>query len=143
MTNARKRDCVEVLSCVLALVLMPGCSAAKSKRAAEAGVDRFHAQLNAAQYHDIYSHASADFQKSGTEAEITEFLSAVHRKLGEAKDAKEQTFVVNFGTAGTTVTLTYQTQFESGPASEQFVWRVGSEPLLVNYRIDSRALITK
>lgn len=128
---------------VLAIALMPGCSATKAKKGAEASVATFHSQLNSEQYHDIYSHASEAFQKSATEAEITEFLSAVHRKLGHAKDTNEKTFFVNFGTAGTMVTLTYETQFDDGAASEQFVWRVGSEPVLVNYRIDSRALITK
>jgi hypothetical protein len=41
------------------------------------------------------------------------------------------------------VTLTYETDFDAGAASEQFVWKVSSEPLLVNYKIDSRLLITK
>jgi hypothetical protein len=127
---------VRVSLCVLAL-------ANKAKKAAEGSVVNFHAQLNAAQYHDIYSRASDDFQKSGTEAEITEFFAAVHRKLGNAKDAKEQSFFVNFTTAGTVVTLTYKTEFDSGSATEQFVWKGSSEPVLVNYRIDSRALITK
>jgi len=76
----------------MALALLPGCSANKAKKAAEAGVVTFHSQLNAAQFHDIYSHASEDFQKSGTEAEITEFFSAVHRKRGQAKDAPEQRY---------------------------------------------------
>ena len=122
---------------------MTGCSASKAKKLAEGGVSTFHSQLNAAQYHDIYSHASDAFQKSGSEPEITEFFSAVHRKLGNAKNANEQSFVVNFGTAGTMVTLHYQTDFDAASANEEFVWRVGDEPLLVNYRIESRALITK
>jgi hypothetical protein len=41
------------------------------------------------------------------------------------------------------VTLRYQTDFDVASANEEFVWRVGEEPLLVNYRIESRALITK
>jgi hypothetical protein len=120
-----------------------GCSANKAKKAAEAGVVTFHTQLNAAQFHDIYSQASEEFQKSGTESDTTEFLSAVHRKLGQVKDAKEQTFFVNFGTSGTTVTLTYQTVFDAGNATEQFVWKGGDKPVLYNYRVDSRALIAK
>lgn len=125
------------------LAFLTGCTAGKAKQAAEQGVTRFHAQLDAEQYHDIYSQASPEFQKSGREAELTEFLSAVHRKLGNVQKAEEQTFFVNFGTAGTTVTLTYNTGFASGPASEQFVWRVGEPPVLISYRVDSRLLITK
>lgn len=143
MKRLSSAKCLEILLCILAATMMTGCSAAKAKKAAESSVQTFHAQLNAAQYHEIYSHASEAFQKSDTEAGVTEFLSAVHRKLGQAKDAQEQTFFVNFGTAGTMVTLTYKTDFDAGSANEQFVWRVGDQPLLVNYRIDSRALITK
>jgi hypothetical protein len=106
---------------MVSLGMMLGCSPNKAKKTAEAGVVTFHSQLNAAQYHDIYAQSSEAFQKSGTEADVTEFLSAVHRKLGQAKDSKEQTFFVNFGTAGTMVTLTYRTDFDSGPATEQFV----------------------
>jgi hypothetical protein len=71
---------------------MPACSANKAKKAAEASVTTFHSQLNAAQYHDIYSQASDAFQKSGTEAEITEFFTAVHRKLGRLKKQKSKRF---------------------------------------------------
>jgi len=128
---------------LLLVLTLSACSANKAKNLAENGVTRFHEQLNAAQYNEIYSHATDAFQKSGTEPEITEFLSAVHRKLGNAKGAKQQSFFVNFGTAGTNVTLIYQTDFNNGPATEQFVWRVEDEALLVDYRIDSRVLITK
>lgn len=128
---------------IAGLGVLPSCSAAKSKQTAEQGVARFHAQLDAEQYHDIYSQASLEFQKSGSEADLTEFFSAVHRKLGYVQKAEENTFYVNFGTAGTTVTLTYSTIFASGPASEQFIFRVGEQPLLISYRIDSRLLITK
>jgi hypothetical protein len=81
--------------------------------------------------------------EAGSEPEINEFFSAVHRKLGNAKNANEQSFFVNFGTAGTMVTLRHQTDFDVGSANEEFVRGVGEEPLLVNYRIESRALITK
>jgi hypothetical protein len=53
------------LFCTLAVLgMMTGCSASKAKKLAEGGVSTFHSQLNAAQYHDIYSHASDAFQKS-------------------------------------------------------------------------------
>jgi hypothetical protein len=125
------------------LLILPACSAGKSKQLAEQGVTNFHAQLDAEQYHEIFSNASLEFQKSGTEAEFVELFSAIHRKLGKVQNAKEQTFFINYGTSGTTVTLTYKTDFASGGASEQFVWRVGEQAVLINYRVDSRLLITK
>ena len=125
------------------LIMTAGCSAGKVKQLAEQSVTKFHSQLDAEQYHEIFSQASTEFQKSATETELSEFFSAVHRKLGNVQNAKEQTFFVNYGTAGTMVTLTYQTDFAAGRASEQFVWRVGDQPVLVSYRVDSRLLITK
>jgi hypothetical protein len=122
---------------------LQACSPTRAKRVAEDGVAKFHAQLDGEQYHEIFSHASAEFQKSGTEAELTEFFSAVHRKLGTVSNSQQQTFFINYGTAGTMVTLTYKTEFAHGQAGEQFVWRVGEEPSLVSYRVDSRALITQ
>ncbi len=126
-----------------AVLILPACSPVKAKQLAEAGVTKFHAQLEAEQYQEIFSQASSEFQKSGTEAELMEFFSAVHRKLGGVQNSQEQGFFINYGTAGTMVTLTYKTDFANGQASEQFVWRVGEQPSLVSYRVDSRALITK
>jgi len=141
--TSRFKVAAVVLAIAACLGALTACSAGKAKQAAEQGVVQFHAQLDAERYHDIYAQASPEFQKSGTEAELTEFFGAVHRKLGKVQNAEEQTFFVNFNTAGTTVTLTYKTNFDNGPATEQFVWRNGDRQLLVGYRIDSRLLITK
>ena len=122
---------------------MTACSSRKAMNLAQDGVTKFHAQLNAEQYHEMYSQASEAFQKSSPENEITDFFSAIHRKLGKANNATQQTFFVNFTTSGTMVTLTYETDVDNGKAVEQFVWRVKDQPLLVNYRIDSKALIIK
>ena len=137
------RNLTITLTLLAALAALPGCSAAKTKVAAEQGVAKFHSQLDEEQYHDIYAQVSAEFQKSAPETEMVEFFAAVHRKLGNVQKAEEQGFYVNFGMTGTTVTLTYKTTFVNGPASEQFIWRAGEPPVLVNYRVDSRLLITK
>jgi hypothetical protein len=124
-------------------LLLGGCSSGKRKQMAEAGVAKFHSQLDAERYHDIYVQSDPEFQKSGSEAEITEFLSAVHRKLGKMLSAEEQSFFVNFSTSGTIISLTYKSVFANGSAAEQFVWRASDRASLVSYRIDSRTLITK
>jgi len=132
-----------ILVALLPCAFSAGCSPSKAKAAAESGVARFHAQLDAEQYHDIYAQASPEFQSAEKEADLTEFLAAVHRKLGKLRHCEEQNFNVNFNTSGTSVALTYQSNFENGPAREQFVWRAGDQAQLINYRIDSRTLITK
>ena len=127
----------------LLLILFGNCSPAKKKQVAESAVAKFHSQLDGRQFHDIYVQSGPEFQKSATEAEITEFLSAVHRKLGNVQSSKAQRFFVNFSTSGTIVTLAYDSQFANGPAVEEFVWRVSEEPRLVSYRINSLLLVTK
>ncbi|MGA8618600.1 MAG: hypothetical protein WB660_08810 [Candidatus Sulfotelmatobacter sp.] len=123
--------------------LMLACSPSKAKEEAESAVTKFHSRLDAEQYHDIYVQSSPEFQKSGSEAEITEFLAAVHRKLGRVRRSDERGFNLNFNTSGSTVTLSYNSQFANGTATEQFVWRAGDHPSLINYRIDSPVLVTK
>ena len=124
-------------------LFLQACSPSKANQAAVEGVTKFHGELDAEQYHEIFSQASPEFQKSGTETELTQFFSAVHRKLGNVQNAHEQGFFINFNTGGTIVTLTYQTDFAGDSGAEQFVWRVGDQPSLISYRVDSRALVTK
>ena len=125
------------------IMLFSACNANKAKQAAEQGVAKFHEQLDGEAYHEIFSESDPEFQKAASESDTTEFLKAVHRKLGNVKSAREQAFFVNFNTSGTRVTLTYQTDFVDGPATEQFIWFIGDRAKLVSYRIDSRTLITK
>lgn len=134
------RSVVPVLLVTGALFLQ-ACSPGKTKQSAEEGVAKFHTQLDAEQYHDIYSQASSEFRKSAPEADLTEFFRAIHRKLSKVQAAHEERYFVNYTTNGTMVTLTYKTDFANGPGSEQFVWRVGDQPSLVSYRVDSRVLL--
>jgi hypothetical protein len=130
-----------VLAPVFAFFLMfAACSPSKDTRIAEDGVAMFHEQLDAELYHDIYSQASSDFQKAGNEASFIELFSTVHRKLGRVRNAKDQAASVKYTLTGTLVTLTYQTEFEGGPAIEYFTWRVGDQATLVRYRAESNAL---
>lgn len=107
-------------------------------------MSKFHAQLDAEQYHDIYAQASPEFRNSGSEADLTRFFSAVHRKLGKVQRSNEQGFFVNFTTSGKIATLTYKTDFSNGTGTEQFTWRVNEElASLIGYRIDAPRLITE
>src|SRR5262245_6943381 len=101
----------------VSLLFMPACSAGEKKRIAEAGVDKFHAQLEAGQFHDIYAESTPEFQKSDSEAQINEFFTAIHKKLGRFRSTQEQRFLVNYTTSGTLVTLDYESTYESGPAT--------------------------
>src|SRR5579862_5726043 len=135
-----------LITCLVAAMLVLCCSACspiKDKQAAEASVKKFHAQLDAEQYHDIYTNASDDFQKSSTESDMTDLFRAIHRKLGAVQKSDETGFHINYTTDGEIITLNYSTPFVTGSGQEQFVWRVGhGQPFLVGYNVNSKELIT-
>lgn len=120
------------------------CSMSKDKGTAHQGVEKFHGQLNQERYHDIFAEAGEELQKAVSEEELTEFLSAVHRKLGNVKSSDPTGWHVNYTPSGTIVTLGYNSQFDEGKATEQFIWRVsGDKASLIRYDINSPDLITK
>ena len=132
-----------ILVCAL-LLTASACGITKHKQNAEKGVAKFHQQLNAEQYHEIYVQSDKLFQQSAPEADIVALFGAVHAKLGTVKNATVQGWNVNATPSGTFVTLGYDVEFSEGKGMEQFVFKMnGSEPLLFNYNVNSPLLITK
>src|SRR2546423_14269051 len=106
-----------VLIVVIAFAM--SCSLRRDKGTGETGVAKFHSQFNAEQFHEIYNQTDDGFRKTTSEQQLTEYLEAVHRKLGEVKDVKQVGWRVNATTAGTQV-LAYRTTFAEGDATEEF-----------------------
>jgi hypothetical protein len=128
---------------VLLTLLAAACSSGKEMAAAERGVDRFRELMAADQFAQIYTEASEDFRKSGTQEDLTKFFEALNRKLGRVKKTEKTGWHVDFSTSGTFVTLSYKTDFEKGVGSEQFIFHVaGGDPTLRRYDINSPALLT-
>jgi hypothetical protein len=122
-----------------------GCaSLTKGKGEAESAVSRFHQQLNSEQYDEIYNQSSEKFRGAVKEADSKALFEAVHRKLGNVKNATLSNWQVNATTEGTFVSLVYNVEFTEGNGAEQFVFLVnGERASLVNYNINSPLLITK
>jgi hypothetical protein len=133
-------------SCSLAAVAftLAACNPQTSTVPAEQGVALFHARLDAGKFNEIYSNATPEFQKTTTPKDLEALLSAVHRKLGTSSPGTKQTWHVNFGTAGTIVTLTYKTQFSEGMADEKFVFRLENDGAsLMGYNVNSPVFVLK
>jgi hypothetical protein len=130
---------------IVAIVIsLTGCSMSADKTVAEGAVTSFHTKLDAGQFDTIYADSSEDLKSVTTHEKLVALLEAVHKKLGATKSSKEQSWNVNFHTSGTFITLTYATSYESGDASEQFVYRLqGANALLAGYHINADALILK
>ena len=131
-----------LLTLVAALQL--SCGVKKGKENAERAVEKFHSQLNAGQFQQIYSESDEAFRKAVTEEQALQLFDAVRRKLGTVQHAKLTGWHVNATTGGTAVTLGYDVDFSEGKGTEQFVYHVsGDKALLFNYNVNSPLLITK
>jgi len=131
-----------VLAALLAALF--GCSMSADTATAEQAVPKFHEQLDAGQFDEIYAQAGDELKKASTQQDFVALLEAIHRKLGNTKSADKTGWNVNYQTSGSFVTLGYKTVFDGGDAQEQFVFRLQDKTaLLVGYHINSTALILK
>ena len=128
---------------LLATLALAGCSAAADTKSAEAGVSDFHRAMDAGRYAAIYDASAAEMKSSISRDDFIKFLDALHGKLGSFKSGKTTGWNVNVGTGGHMVTLSREAQFEKGPGTEQFVFRVqGKRTILAGYHVNSNLLIT-
>ena len=132
---------------LLAVAGGPACAGFAAKGDAETGVATFHGMLDAERYSEIYSGTDELFKNATLEAQFTEILQAVHRKLGVVRSTAQRNFYSReqAGTnAGSYISMTYDTQFAEGPATESFNWRVVDGKVhLAGYNIQSSLLITR
>jgi hypothetical protein len=127
---------------VAAALMASGCSAGDDRAAAEAGVAQFRQMMEAGRYHDIYVNASDDFRRSASEEDATRFLGTIHDRLGAVRSSSSTGWRVNFTPGGSTVNLTYDTQFALAAGNEDFVFRIGgANARLAGYHARSPALI--
>ena len=129
---------------ILVVALQLSCGVKKGKENAERAVEKFHSQLNAGQFQQIYSESDEAFRKAVTEEQALQLFQAVRQKLGTVQQAKLTGWHVNAATGGNVVTLGYEVDFSEGKGTEQFVYHVtGDKTLLFNYNVNSPLLLTK
>jgi len=130
------------------IVIAAACAGLAAKGTGETAIARFHEQLDAERYDEIWMETDDAFKKVTAQADFSALLGAVHRKLGRVVSAT-QTGVFSQDRAGTEISgsfisFTYETTFAEGIATEKFNWRVdGKLVRLVGYNVSSNALILK
>lgn len=132
------------ITAIVAVFLVWQCGNAvlQGRRLATPAVDRFHQQLNAGKFEEIYQEAAQGFREGGKHEDIVRFLNAVHAKLGNAGATSAGNINVNATPNGTFVTTEYNTKFEKGDALETFTWlKAGGALKLHAYNIQSNAFI--
>jgi len=127
-----------------AAALLSGCSMKADMDATNAGIARFHQEVEAGQFARIYDESSPLMKAAATKDGFVGFLSAVHKKLGAFKGGNVGGFNDNVSTGGHRVIVGYQAQYQNGPAAETFTFAIeGGRALLVGYNINSTALILR
>jgi hypothetical protein len=123
---------------VLIALSTMGSGCAKSREAAAAATQEFRQRAFAEDWPSIYKASAPEFQKSVSETDFVKMMNGVRGKLGGWKSSRDPLWNVNVGTAGRIVTLKYESQFEKGPATENFIWRIeNGHGILVGYHINS------
>jgi hypothetical protein len=125
------------------MVIAAGCSMGAHVETATSGVATFHEQVNAGQFDAIYTAAATDFRKATTQEDFNKLLGAIAARLGKHVSSAQSGWHVNAGTGGTIVTLTFNSTFERGVGTEQFVFRIKDQkPQLLGYHIQSNDMLT-
>jgi hypothetical protein len=136
------RSIGRMLSALL-LVGLSACSSSQDVGEAQAGIRRFHAQLDAENYGAIWATTSPEMHRAAQQAQLVTFLSAVHRKLGKVTTSTQMGWNVNYNTAGTFTTVTQHTVFAQGTGDETFVFKSDKGQIqLVGYHINSMDMMT-
>jgi hypothetical protein len=128
---------------LVALLSLGACSFGADTKAAEDGVAAFHRAADAGQYAAIYDSSAADMKSSISREGFVQFLGGLHAKLGSFKTGKTTGWNDNANTSGHYVTLNREAQFERGPGTEEFVFRIESgRAVLAGYHVNSNVLVT-
>jgi hypothetical protein len=127
---------------LLFLMWQCGSSLYRGRTLANTAVQRFHRELNTAQYEAICSEADDAFNQSDQHDQLLRFLQGVHTKLGAARTESLNGIRVNATAQGTFIVTSYQTTFERGAAVETFTWVKSAGSIkLYSYNVQSNALI--
>jgi hypothetical protein len=126
---------VKGLTLALAIGLV-GCGLGKNKKAAEAGVEKFHQHWNANEFQAVFDEAHAQFRAAQSAEAMITTMQAVKKNYGDLKSSKRRSFGFNAKEGAADFKFSYDSVFEHGAAVETFLFRMtGGKPLLVSYDI--------
>jgi hypothetical protein len=117
-----------------AALVLASCGAAKDMSAAGDQVTAFHRAYDAGNYDALWNAASPRMKEVTPRQQLVELMGAFHERLGKVKSTKRTGFFVNYATGGSQVTLTYETKFANGDATETFVYDTDDPPRLLGWR---------
>lgn len=123
-----------------AVAALTGCSMGQDMSVTDSAVADFHAKLNNGQFAAIAAAAGPEIKNGNVD--FTQLIAAVHTKLGTFRSTSRRGFNDNINNGDHTFTASYASVYSTGPATENFVYRLsGGKPVLIGYHVESAALL--
>jgi hypothetical protein len=109
---------------------------------AEKQIDSFHDRFNSGDFAGIYSSSSGTLKIAMTEDEVSEKLSAMKLEHGNFVSASLKGWRTSEEPGGTWSAITYNSKYERGVSTEQFVYRTeNGDAKLYGYYVNAKALV--
>ena len=123
---------------LIALVTLSSCSGAAERSIAERQVIKFHQAFNEQRYASVYEAAAPGFKKERSRDEFIALMESVHRRFGPVQSAGLRDWRTYWASrVGEFTTVTSDTTFSNGTATETFTFFLSRKPKLVRYNISS------
>ena len=121
---------------LIALVTLSSCSGAAERSIAERQVIKFHQAFNEQRYASVYEAAAPGFKKERSRDEFIALMESVHRRFGPVQSAGLRDWRTYWASrVGEFTTVTSDTTFSNGTATETFTFFQSRKPKLVMYNI--------
>lgn len=121
-----------------ALLALTGCSIGADLPVAQKAVEQVHTRLNAGQCAQIRDDAATEFKQVSSVENWSGLCAQLIAGLGKFVSLKQTGWNDEIGTSGHLMRVTYDSVFEKGKATEQFLFRIASgKAMLIGYHINS------
>ena len=135
---------VAVTAVIVVAIPLVARSCAGAREAADAASQEFRTRVSRGEYDEIVRAATPEFQNATTALDFAKAMESVKERLGAWQSSEEPVWKVLAGIKGQTVTLVYNSHFERGTATEEFVWQIRQgRPVLAGYHVKSSAQVAQ
>ena len=134
--------------CLLVLLSLVGCSAARAKPQAEAVAQKYFAAMKEGKVEDVLDLYAKEFYEDTPREKWKGMLRSMNKKLGNVRSCELTGWsiktVTGTGNSGTYVTLTYAVHYENSAGAETFQMYKPSfwnSTRIVAHTVDSEGLL--
>ena len=144
MVTRKRMVLLAVTAVIVVAIPLIASSCDRAREAADSASLEFRMRISRGAYGEIVRSAAPEFQAATTAPDFAKTMESLKERLGAWQSSEEPAWKVLAGISGQTVTVIYNSRFERGTATEEFVWRVRQgRPALAGYHVKSSAQIAQ